>query len=189
MRNSGTGSRGRMPRWRRSIEGAARRRGRSLGPSAVPGHRACPGWRVRAWRGHPHARPAGFAIHAEYTGLGWSLAGQRVRRQGRDPPRSDRSRSETRLPQDSRRSDTGGSHPHSCKPNVHAVRSSDAPSTSVESEDTRRNREGGLGCLEKPSSMRSVEKPADEGSSRHRFLAWVIRHPAWSYDGVSRLLK
>jgi hypothetical protein len=31
--------------------------------------------------------------------------------------------------------------------------------------------------------MRSVEKPADEGASRHRFLAWVIRHPAWSYDG------
>src|SRR5437764_15127662 len=27
--------------------------------------------------------------------------------------------------------------------------------------------------------MRSGEKPADEESSRHRFLAWVLRHPDW----------
>ena len=42
MRNSDTGSRGPMRRWRRSIEGAARRHRRSLCPSAVPGHGSCP---------------------------------------------------------------------------------------------------------------------------------------------------
>ena len=29
----------------------------------------------------------------------------------------------------------------------------------------------------------SVEKPAKEGPSGHRFLAWVIRHLGWPYEG------